>query len=674
MRPSSGSVCVPPFGAVCRLLCGLLAVHAAGAWPALQAAADPAHPLDALTPAEHWVVHDVLQSSGRLGEQAFYAAVALREPPKAEVLAWKPGAPFRREALAVLRDKGRTYEAVVDVAARKLSSWKEVGGQPTIVPSEERVVDDLLKKNPEVIAALKRRGITDLSTVGCWGAPAGYFGKPEDSGRVMKSGCSEGHGTFMGGGSPIEGLIAVVDLDQGKVLRVTDSGPVPLAGGRTDYDDAVAGPRRDLPGPMRVDQPQGPGFTLTGRQVSWQKWSFRFRIDPRRAAVVSDVRYEDGGRLRSVLYQGSLSEIFVPYMDPGEGWYYLTYVDLGDYAGLELVSSLEPGLDCPAHAFMFDMVVADEHGIPRPRPRAACLFERAAGDIAWRHDSQERGVVESRARRDLVLRTILVAGNYDYVTDWVFRQDGVIEVETGATGVVAFKSAARRSFMADEQGHRLAEGRDDPYGRYIAEHAVAVNHDHYFSYRLDLDVDGVVNSMVIDTLKTQRLEEPNPRRSIWTVESSTARVEHDARLHMSMEKPALWRFVNPKVRGRLGYPVSYEIRAGHNAMSLLLPEDFVQRRAGFIEHNLWVTPYRPEELYAAGDYPVQSRGGEGLPAWTAADRSIENTDIVAWYTVGFHHVVRAEDWPVTPAMKHGFELRPFDFFSGNPAMDLPERP
>ena len=89
---------------------------------------------------------------------------------------------------------------------------------------------------------------------------------------------------------------------------------------------------------------------------------------------------------------------------------------------------------------------------------------------------------------------------------------------------------------------------------------------------------------------------------------------------------------------------------------------------------MWVTPYKPDELYAAGDYPTQSHGGDGLPAWTAANRPIENTDIVAWYTFGMHHVVRAEDWPVMPTVWHEFELRPFDFFERNPALDLPPRP
>ncbi len=661
-----------------RFLSLALALASCAAFPgAARADAETSpHPLDGLTYGEHWAVYETLVESGRLEPKARFAAVSLREPPKSDVRAWKPGKAARREALAVIRQGGRTFEAVVDAGARRLASWREVpDAQPGILSSEEETIEEIVKENPDVVAALKRRGLTDLNTVHCWGAPAGYFGEKEFAGRrLVRAECWEGRGAFRGGGSPIEGLVALLDLDARRVLEVTDTGAVPLAEGRGDYDRALSGPRRQAPAPLRVEQPLGPGFSVRGQEVTWQKWRFHFRVDARRALVVSDVRYEDGGRQRSVLYQGSLSEIYVPYMDPSAGWFFLAYIDMGEYGTQELISSIAAGLDCPAHAVLFDAVLADERGQPGLRPRAACLFERASGDVAWRHDGDGRGLVESRPRRDLVLRTLLVIGNYDYVLDWVFRQDGVIEVEVGATGFVAVKAVPARSFAQDGGGRPIPDGRDDPYGRYVSGHTVAVNHDHYFAFRLDLDVDGATNRLVVDQIKVRRMQEPGPRRSLWVVEPRVARTEHEAMLHMSMDEPALWRFVNAEVKGRLGYPVSYEIRPGHNAMPLLPADEFPQSRAGFIEHNLWVTPYRAEELYAAGDYPVQSRAGEGLPAWTAANRPIEDTDIVAWYTVGFHHVVRAEDWPVTPNTKHGFELRPFDFFDGNPAMDLPKGP
>ena len=106
---------------------------------------------------------------------------------------------------------------------------------------------------------------------------------------------------------------------------------------------------------------------------------------------------------------------------------------------------------------------------------------------------------------------------------------------------------------------------------------------------------------------------------------------------------------------------------------MLLAEDWMRRNAGFTEHTIWTTPMRPDELYAAGPYPTNAESDEGLPAWTRANRGIRDTDIVVWYTIGFHHIARPEDWPVLPMELHGFDLKPAAFFDRNPALDLPLR-
>lgn len=262
---------------------------------------------------------------------------------------------------------------------------------------------------------------------------------------------------------------------------------------------------------------------------------------------------------------------------------------------------------------------------------------------------------------------IATFGNYDYAVDWAFQQDGVIRVGVGATGTIEVKAVRSRGVKEDK------DGQDHHYGRLVAPNTIGVNHDHFFNFRLDLDVDGVNNSFVKESLKLERLPESHARRSVWVTETKTAQRETDAQLSMMMEHPALWRIVNPNVIGPLGYPVGYEIAPGHNAMSINPPDEYPQQRAGFIEHNLWVTPYQEDQRYPAGDYPTQSHGGDGLPAWTKANRPIENVDIVAWYTLGFHHVTRAEDWPIMPTAWHTFELRPFDFFRRNPSVDLPKQ-
>jgi len=622
------------------------------------------HPLDGLSSAEQWSVREVLLASGKLGDNLRFVSVDLHAPSKAAMLAWKPGLPLKREALVVLTGGLSTYEAVVDVTGRSLASWREVRGLASLVSSEQDMISELAQNDPRMIEGFKKRGIPDLATVRCYGISPGYFGTPEGDGkRLAMARCWDRRGVYNADGRPVEGLYAWIDVVGKKVIRVVDSGVAPVPQGPVDLEPEAIGPARETPGPMRIDQPLGPGFQRDGGVVSWQNWSFHVRLENRRGAVVSLVRYDDAGRTRSVMYEGALSEIFVPYMDPGESWYNSTFIDLGEYTADGVLSPLEPGEDCPGNATYLDAFAPDDKGMPRPRRKVACLFEREAGQVAWRHLNWLGGSVASRGARDLVLRTIANLGNYDYVFDWVFQQDGSLRVVAGSTGVVNTKAVVSRS--AAEPG----AARDGVYGRFVAANTVAPNHDHFFAFRLDLDVDGTANSFVVDTLKPQRLPEGSLRKSLWVVQPEIAKTESQAK--RDMHESALWRFVNPKVTGPLGYPVSYQIRGGHSATSLLSDDDFPQKRAGFIRHALWVTPYRADEVYAAGDYPTQSRGEDGLPTWTKPNRPIENTDIVAWYTVGMHHVVRAEDWPVMPVVWHDFEIRPFDFFARNPALDIP---
>lgn len=640
----------------------------------------PAHPLDGLSGVELTTIAEVLKASGRVDADARYPVVNLLEPPKSEVLNWKAGDSLRREAFVLVKQGARTFEAVVDLSNRAVTSWREIeDAQPNMLEEEIGRGGELVKSHPDWQAAMRRRGITEFDAIICEALTPGYYGIGEESGRrVAKAICFDPRGTKNFWGRPIEGLTTLVDLNTYEVIRVIDTGPVPVPRVPIDYDEAAANPPRELPTSLSMQQPDGPSFRIDGHQVSWQKWGFHFRIDPRVGLVVSRVRYVDGDRDRSILYQGSLSELFVPYMDPDLGWYWRTYMDAGEFlVGINTVP-LQPGVDCPENARYFDVAFADGQGRPATRERAACLFERYAGDVAWRHYDFLSQSTEARKKRDLVLRAVATLGNYDYIFDWTFQQDGTIRIAVGASGVDQVKAVVSRTAR---EAKRVAGGdggsgfsptiRDDAYGRFVDEHTVAVNHDHFFSFRLDLDVDGTANSFVREALETVRLAGDHPRSSVWVVHPHVARTEAEGKLRIDLARPAIWRVFHPEVLNPVGYPSSYEIKPGANAYSLLAPEDFPQRRSGFTDYQLWVTPYRPGERYAAGDYPTQSRGGDGLPSWTSANRPIEKTDIVAWYTLGFHHVVRAEDWPVMPTSWGSFELRPFDFFDGNPALDLP---
>jgi primary-amine oxidase len=633
------------------------------------------HPLDPLNFQEYWTVLEVLQTAGHLNGETRFSIVKLREPGKEVVWGWSKGKESPREAFAVVRQAADAYEAVVDLKQRKLVSWtKLVDVQPSWLDQEFKALEKEVKTHPDFIAAMKKRGVTDFTFLRCSGLPPGYFDTDEQRGRrIAHVQCSDMRGVRNTYPRQISGLTAVVDINAKRVLRIVDEGVIPVTKAVADYDPASIGKARDVPSPMRVDQPLGPGFQVDGHVVEWQKWRFHVRSDQRVGTIISTVTYGDAERRRPVLYEGHLSEIFVPYMDPAFDWYRRNFLDAGEFNAGGLSKPLLRGLDCPDNAVYFDGLVSTDEGRPRPVPSVICLFEREAGDMAWRHFSDEP---ESRRKRDLIVRSAAVIGNYDYIFDWTFQQDGSIRVAVGATGIAEVKStpvatAGARRITNGNGG--AAEEAPDAYGRFVDQNVIAVNHDHYFNFRLDLDVDGPVNSFVADRLLTKTLPPENPRRSIWTREPSIARTEREAMMHMDMEKPAFWRVLSTSRTNHVGYPTSYQLAPGMTANTLLTPDDYPRRRAGFIDHHLWVTPFRHEERYAAGDYPTLSTAGHGLPAWTKANRSIEKTDLVLWYTIGMHHMVRAEDWPVMPVLWHSFELRPFDFFDRNPALDLPRR-
>jgi primary-amine oxidase len=95
-----------------------------------------------------------------------------------------------------------------------------------------------------------------------------------------------------------------------------------------------------------------------------------------------------------------------------------------------------------------------------------------------------------------------------------------------------------------------------------------------------------------------------------------------------------WMVQNPRNLNRLAQPVGYEVEVRGDNDLLMSPDDFPALRAGFTQYALWVTQRDAKQLYAAGAYPNQSKGGDGLPVWTSADREISNRDIVLWVNVG----------------------------------------
>jgi primary-amine oxidase len=263
-----------------------------------------------------------------------------------------------------------------------------------------------------------------------------------------------------------------------------------------------------------------------------------------------------------------------------------------------------------------------------------------------------------------VLRTIPAVGNYDYVIDWVLTEAGTLRIDVGSTGVDEVKGV-RTTSMSDPSA-----ARDVAYGALVAANLVAVNHDHFLSFRLDVDIDGAANTLVRQRLQPGRLAGSPSRQSLWSVAETPVTREGPLALSEGHRGAEIWRVVNPSLTNKLGQHPGYELRPGHSATSLLTASDVPQRRAAFSGSPLWLTAYDPKELYAGGAYPNQSRGGDGLPAYAAQHRKVTGSDIVLWYTMGFHHLTRPEDWPILSTIWHSVSLVPYGFFDHNPSLDL----
>lgn len=626
------------------------------------------HPLDALDASEIAQSVALLRAAGHADNQTPILSLTLDPPPKADVLKWRGGESFSRKAIATIRRDRVTREVLIDLDAGEINSVREIPGpgQPLLVLPEVFAAIEIALSNETMQAGLAKRGVTNLDAVFCGPRTGGNFGEPEQQERrLVKVDCLDMQNNPTNAfATPIEGLFALVDLESREVLKVVDLGVVPLPTDTWSLSpDAQEALRQTKP--VGVSAPDGTNIEIDGWNVNWQKWRFHLRWDIRAGLILSLVKYEDDGNRRDILYQGNISEIFVPYQDTTEGWYYRNYLDEGDYGLGSMHSPLIASVDCPTNAVYLTPVMANAAGGADELERRICLFERPSGEATWRHFDMASEVLDGRANVDLVVRFVATVGNYDYIFDWVFDNKGQITYRAGASGLDGVKGVKSQSL------EDASAAEDTAWGPLIAPGRAGINHDHFFSIRLDLDIDGTANRFVRDKLVAERQGANSKRRSIWRVEPDVARTDTAAKYRLSYDKPSLWRVENSSARNFLGYATSYAIKAGGNARPLVDEDDPPLTRAQFANYHLWVTPYDPNEMWAAGKLSNQSSPGAGLPAWTVNMRDVEDRDIVLWYTMGFHHVPSSEDWPVYNLGWNTVTLRPYNFFDQNPAMDLP---
>jgi primary-amine oxidase len=528
---------------------------------------------------------------------------------------------------------------------------------------EQVECEQAVLRSPEFLAALKKHCENvdpSLVMVDIWSA--GNYGEKEESRRrlarplcFLRSDPGDN-----GYARPIEGIRPVVDLNTMQVVRVEEYGVWAVPPQAGNYAASRLQEKRESIKPLSIQQPEGPSFKLDGHCLSWQNWQFVIGFNAREGLTIHDVQYDDHGRRRPILYRASLTEMVVPYGDPRPTQARKNAFDVGEYGMGMCANSLQLGCDCLGHITYLDAHLCDSRGNPVKIQNAICIHEEDYG-ILWKHtDRRLPDSPEVRRSRRLVVSSISTVENYEYGFFWYFYQDGNIEFQIKLTGILSLGTAA--------------EGETLPFGTMIAPLLYAPNHQHFFNVRLDFNLDGPINSVQQMDVVADAAGPENPFQNAFRARVMELQTEQQAKGQLNLETMRTWKIVNPSSRNAMGQPVGYKFFPGDNAVPLASKEAWWRKRAGFVNHHVWVTPFAEREKYAAGDYPNQSSGGDGLERWTQQDRRIANEDVVFWYTFGHTHIPRPEDYPVMPTAYIGFLLKPNGFFDSNPANDVPPSP
>lgn len=616
-----------------------------------------AHPLDPLTKDEIALAAEIVRREVKPEGSLRFEIIELKEPDKAAVRGFKPGDALDRKARVTVYSRAGigVWRCVVSIGEGKVLS---VDHRPTACPTiqleEFEEIENAVKSDPRFIEACRKRGVEDMAMVCVDPWSAGNFGVEGEEGRHLSH-------TFAWVRSyeddnlyahPIEGVNVVVDVKSGEVLRVDDHGGPPIPKADSNYAYAFQEKTRDDLKPIDVVQPEGVSFRREGNCLSWHDWSLRIGFNAREGLTLHDIRVKG----RPVVYRASLSEMVVPYGSPERAHYRKNVFDIGEYGLGKLANSLTLGCDCLGVIEYMDAWLNDIEGKPYAIKNAICIHEEDYG-ILWKHWDFRTDKTEIRRARRLVVSSISTVGNYEYGSYWYFYLDGTIEFEMKATGIINTTACE--------------PGKPSKYGIEVAPGVVGQIHQHLFCARLDMAIDGDLNSVVECNTKVEPMGPENPYGNAFYVEETVLASESGARRRINPESQRYWKFVSAEKTNAMGRKTGYKLEPMSAVTSFLNPEGPSGKRSAFTYNHLWVTAFDPEERYAGGDYMNHSDGSDGVAAFSAKDRPLEGKDVVAWHVFGLHHMPRPEDYPIQPCIPCGFKLMPNGFFDRTNTLDLP---
>ncbi|KAH9827342.1 Copper amine oxidase 1 [Teratosphaeria destructans] len=608
----------------------------------------------------------------------FFNAVTLWEPRKAAMMKWLASPdtvprPARVADVVAIGRGSKVFDGLVNLNEGRLVKWALTEGvQPLITMEDLQIVEKVVRKDPKVIEQCGIIGIPpeDMHKVYCDPWTIGYderFGsgiRLQQALMYYRPHVDDSQYTYPLDFCPIfnSDTEEIIHIDVPKIRRPLNTAP-PI----NYHADAIAkevGYRKDVK-PINISQPEGVSFTVDGRTVSWQNWSVHVGFNYREGIVLSHITFNDRGAVRPVFWRISLAEMVVPYGNPEHPHQRKHAFDLGEYGGGYMTNSLSVGCDCKGAIHYMDADFVNRAGDAQTIKNAICIHEEDAGILFKHNDFRDDSCTVTRARK-LVISQIFTAANYEYCVYWSFMQDGTVQLEIKLTGILNTYSL--------NPGESAA-----PWGTEVYPGVNAHNHQHLFCLRVDPNIDGPNNTVFqADAVAAEAPvgSTENFYGNAFYAKKTKLDRQGTAKCDYDGSSSRTWEMANEnKINPYSKKPVSYKLVS--REVPSLLPKEgsLVWKRAGFARHAVHVTKYSDDQIHPAGRHVPQTSGSpsQGLPLWQSQnpDESLENTDVVLWHTFGLTHFPSPEDYPVMPVEPMTVLLRPRNFFTQNPCMDVP---
>ncbi|ETS73061.1 Copper amine oxidase 1 [Pestalotiopsis fici W106-1] len=632
------------------------------------------HPFDPLTASE---IEKAISIVKKAHGDVFFNVVALQEPRKAEMTAWlqdpsNAPKPKRVADVVVIAPGGKVYDGLIDIETDKIISWELLDGLQPIITMEELIaVEHVCRKDPKVIEQCKISGIPEeeMHKVYCDPWTIGYDERHGSKVRLQQAlmyyrpnvdDCQYQY--------PLD-FCPIYDADKQSIVAIDIPEirrPLSRAPAINYHPAAVeknGGYRQDLK-PINITQPEGVSFKMTGREIEWQNWKFHIGFNYREGIVLNNITINERGTVRPVFYRLSLAEMVVPYGNPERPHQRKHAFDLGEYGAGYMTNSLSLGCDCKGSIHYLDAEFPSRAGGIRTIKNAICIHEEDAGILFKHSDFRDDSTIVTRARK-LIVQQVFTAANYEYAIQWIFHQDGTIQPEIKLTGILN-----TYAMNADEDTHG--------WGTQVYPGVNAHNHQHLFCLRVDPNIDGPDNTVFMSDAVPSDAPVGSPENyygNAFYAKRTKLATTGEASTDYNGRTVRTWEMCNTnKLHPYSGKAASYKLIS--REVPPLLPKEgsLVWKRAGFARHAVSVTKYKDDQLWPAGRHVPQTSGEPslGLPEWIGdGTESIDNTDVVLWHTFGVVHIPSPEDFPVMPVEPITLLLKPRNFFTNNPVMDVP---